>query len=32
MDESFEYELLNDQFTYMTNKIPNVIDNIKYYK
>ena len=29
MDELLEYQLLNDQFTYMTNKMPKVIEKIK---
>ena len=29
MDELLEYQLLNDQFTYMTDKMPKVIEKIK---
>ena len=29
MDELLEYQLLNDQFTYMTDKMPTVIEKIK---
>ena len=29
MDELLEYQLLNDQFTYINNKMPKVIEKIK---
>ena len=29
MDELLEYQLLNNQFTYITNKMPKVIEKIK---